>query len=120
MKAQIEEHFEIKNGRASWKNRSEQGEQPVAGEAFYLPMNAPPEFFGVLARALLRAPNHKLPLLPAGEARGEKLSKVNSENTEFTEYRITGLASWPQTIWLDHSCTSAYVSSWSSVGPARS
>src|SRR6266513_4901451 len=66
MKAPVEERFEMKNGRASWKNRSEQGEQAVAGAAFYLPMNAPPEFSGVLARALLKAPNHKLPLLPAG------------------------------------------------------
>ena len=46
MKAPVEEHFEIKNGRASWKNRSDQGEQALSGEAFYLPMNAPPEFFG--------------------------------------------------------------------------
>src|SRR5207237_3527137 len=38
MKAPVEEHFEIKNGRASWKNRSEQGEQAVTGEGFYLPM----------------------------------------------------------------------------------
>ena len=67
MKAPIEEHFEIKDGRASWKNRSEQGDQPVAAEGFYLPMNGPPEFFAVLARALLKAPNHKLPLLPVGE-----------------------------------------------------
>src|SRR5207244_9521789 len=48
MKAPVEEHFEIKNGQASWKNRSEQGEQAVSGEAFYLPMNAPPGLFGVL------------------------------------------------------------------------
>src|SRR5438034_2577721 len=60
MKAPIEEHFEIKDGRASWKNRSEQGEQTVAGEAFYLPMNPPPEFSAVLARALLKSPNRKL------------------------------------------------------------
>ena len=69
MKAPVEERFEIKNGRASWKNRSEHGEQEVTGKAFYLPINAPPEFLGVLARALLKAPNHKLALLPAGEAR---------------------------------------------------
>jgi hypothetical protein len=42
MKAPVEEHFEIKNGKASWKNRSEKGEQAVTGEAFYLPMSAPP------------------------------------------------------------------------------
>ena len=68
MKAPVEERFELKDGKASWKNRSEQGEQAVTGEAFYMPTNAPPEFFGVLARALLKAPNHTLALLPAGEA----------------------------------------------------
>ena len=119
MKAPVEEHFEIKNGRASWKNRSEQGEQAVSGEAFYLPMNAPPEFFGVLARALLKAPNHKLPLLPAGEASIEEAGKasVASGNAEFTEYRITGLGFSPQSIWLDHDGTAASVSSWFSVVP---
>src|SRR5207245_4568713 len=110
-------HFEIKNGRATWKNRSEQGEQAVAGEAFYVPMNAPPEFFGVLARALLKASNHKLSLLPAGQATIEKLGKVTSGNTEFTEYRITGLGFSPQPVWLDHNGTSASLSSWFSVVP---
>ena len=69
MKAPIEERFELKDGKARWKNRSEQGEQSVADEAFYIPANPPPEFTGVLARALLKAPGHKLSLLPAGEAR---------------------------------------------------
>jgi Amidohydrolase family len=119
MKAPVEEHFEMKNGRASWKNRSEQSEQAISGEAFYLPMNAPPEFFGVLARALLKAPNHKLPLLPAGAATIEQAGKVTSGNTAFTEYRITGLGFSPQTIWLDRNGTSASVSSWFSVVPAE-
>jgi imidazolonepropionase-like amidohydrolase len=116
MKAPIEEHFELKNGRASWKNRSEQGEQAVTGEAFYLPMNAPPEFFGVLARALLKAPQHKLALLPAGEATIEKAQSVGSGNGELTEYRITGLAFSPQPIWLDHAGnTAGSISPWLSV-----
>jgi Amidohydrolase family len=120
MKAPVEEHFEIRNGRASWKNRSEQREQAVSGEAFYLPMNAPPEFFGVLARALLKAPNHKLPLLPSGEATIEQAGKVTSGNTEFAEYRITGLGFSPRPIWLDHVGTSPFVSSWFSVVPGGS
>ena len=114
MKAPIEEHFETKNGRASWKNRSEQGEQAITGEAFYLPMNPPPELFGVLARALLKAPNHKLALLPAGEA---TIEQANSGTTRLTEYRITGLGFSPQPIWLDHNGTSASVSPWFSVVP---
>jgi len=117
MKAPVEEHFEIKDGRASWKNRSEQGDQAISGEAFYLPMNSPPEIFAVLARALLKAPNHKLPLLPAGEATIEQAGKVTSANNVFTEYRITGLGFSPQTIWLDHNGASASVSSWFSVVP---
>ena len=52
MKAPVEERFQIKDGTATWKNRSEQGKQAITGEAFYVPANPPPEFFGVLARAL--------------------------------------------------------------------
>jgi imidazolonepropionase-like amidohydrolase len=116
MKATIEEHFEMKGGRASWKNRSEQGEQAVTGEAFYLPINAPPEFLGVLARALLKVPSHKLPLLPAGEATIEKGGRVTTGNSELTEYRMTGLGFSPQSIWLDRGGnTAASVSPWFSV-----
>src|SRR5689334_10695903 len=41
MKAPVEETFELKNGTARWKNRTEQGEQSVSGAAFYFPVNAP-------------------------------------------------------------------------------
>ena len=119
MKAPIEERFEMKDGKASWKNRSEKGDQAVAGEAFYLPMNAPPEFMAVLARALLKAPNHKLALLPAGEATMEEAGKVTlpSGKGELTQYRITGLGFSPQSLWLDRNGAAASVSSWFSVVP---
>ena len=119
MKAPVEEHFELRDGKAKWKNRGEEGEQAVTGEAFYFPMNAPPEFLGVLARALLKAPGHSLSLLPAGEARIEQAeggSKKEETVGELTEYRISGLAFSPQAIWLDHNGnTVASISSWFSV-----
>jgi imidazolonepropionase-like amidohydrolase len=117
MKAPVEERFEIKNGRASWKNRSEQGEQTVNGASFYLPMSAPPEFLGVLARALWNAPNHKLPLLPAGEASIETAGKLKTAKGELTEYRITGLGFSPSSIWLDKDGIASTVSGWFSVVP---
>jgi imidazolonepropionase-like amidohydrolase len=117
MKAAVEERFEIKNSKASWKNRSEQGEQPVKGEAFYLPMSAPPEFLGVLARALLKAPNHKLPLLPAGEASIEAADKAKTGKGELTEYRITGLGFSPTAIWMDDAGVASSISGWFSVVP---
>jgi imidazolonepropionase-like amidohydrolase len=119
MKAPVDERFAIKNGRASWKNRSEEGEQALAGKAFYLPINSPPEFLAVLARALLKAPNHKLPLLPSGEATIEAAEKMalQSGKGELTHYRITGLGFSPQSLWLDRDGTAASVSSWFSVVP---
>ena len=96
MKAPVEERFDIKDGKAHWKNRSEQGEQSVTGEAFYIPVNAPPEFTGVLARALLKAPGHKLRLLPAGEASIEESGKLGVKDVtgkaELIQYRIIGLS----------------------------
>jgi imidazolonepropionase-like amidohydrolase len=123
MKAPVEERFDLKNGKAHWKNRSEQGEQSVTGEAFYIPVNAPPEFTAVLARALLKAPGHKLQLLPAGEASIEESGRLTVKGTtgkaELTQYRIIGLLFTPQTLWLDHNGdTAANVSSWFSVIPA--
>jgi len=124
MKAPIKEQFEVKDGKARWKNRSEQGEQAITGEAFYIPANAPSEFSGVLARALLKAPDHKLSLLPAGEASIQESGKVSvdgaSGKVELIQYRITGLGFTPQTIWLDHDGnTAASISGWFSVIPAQ-
>jgi imidazolonepropionase-like amidohydrolase len=79
-------------------------------------MNAPPEFLGVLARALLKAPDSKLPLLPAGEARIEKGASLSLNGNELTEYRITGLAFSPQAIWLGRDGqTVGSISAWFSV-----
>jgi hypothetical protein len=121
MKAPIAERFEIKNGKASWKNRSEQGEETVTGEAFYLPANAPPEMNGVLARALLKAPGHKLALLPAGEASIEESGKVKiASDRELTQFRITGLDFKPQPIWLDaDGNTAGILSDWFSTIAAQ-
>jgi hypothetical protein len=115
MKAPIDERFEIKTERASWKNRSEKGDRAASGKAFYLPMDAPPEFVAVLARALLKAPGHKLALLPAGEASIEPGGKANIGKGELTEYRITGLGFTPQSIWLGHDGGMATLSGWFSI-----
>ena len=122
MKAPVEEHFAIKDGTASWKNRGENGEQALKGPAFYVPVSAPPELTAVLARALLKSPNHKLPLLPAGEARLDNGMNVTvkSGDNEFSLYRIAGLEFQPQAIWLDRDGNMAgSLSSWFSVFPSQ-
>ena len=120
MKSPVEERFSWKDGTASWKNRSEQGEKKLSAPAFYIPTNSPPEFFGVLARALLKAPNHQLALLPAGEASIETAGTVKAAGGKMTmtEYLITGLGFQPASIWLDRDGNAASVSSWFSVLPS--
>jgi imidazolonepropionase-like amidohydrolase len=119
MKAPVAEHFTLKDGKASWQNRAEQGETAITRPAFYVPANAPPAFLAVLARALLKAPEHKLALLPSGAASLQAAGSVRvAGGMELTQSRITGLGFTPQAIWLDAKGeTSVLVSSWLSVLP---
>ena len=59
----------------------------------------------VLARALLRAPDHRLPLLPGGEAAIARIGTIEvddgRETKRVTEYEITGRGLEPDTIWLE-------------------
>jgi imidazolonepropionase-like amidohydrolase len=120
MKAAVDEKFAIANGKATWSNGTEHGEKAVASEAFYVPLNGPPEFFGVLARALLKAPGHELALLPVGEARletaGDAEVTTAAGKAKVTQYRIVGLSFSPAAIWLDHDGnTAGSLSTWFSV-----
>jgi imidazolonepropionase-like amidohydrolase len=114
MKVAVTETFSLSGGQAKWHNRSEQGEKALTGESFYVPNNAPPEFTAVLARALLKAPGHTLPLLPAGEAHITQVGPTG----ELTLYQISGLDFSPTPVWLDHDGnTGAVLSGWFSVIP---
>ncbi len=118
MKTPVSETFRVAAGRASWRNRAEQGATAIAGEAFYVPMNAPPEMLGVLARALLKAPGHRLALLPAGEASIDAVGPAPGPGGAGTmmQYQITGLDLSPTPIWLGADGeTAANVSGWFSV-----
>lgn len=127
MKATVSESFRLVAGKASWHSRAEHGEKSVSGEAFYVPANAPPEFIGVLARALLKSPSHRLALLPAGEAQISPGRTVPTHLPggaagELRQYEITGLDFSPTSVWLDQDGnTAAVIMGWfstASVGNA--
>lgn len=121
-KAPVEERLLVKRGKASWSNRHESGAQTLHAAAFYMPANPLPEFYGVLARALLKAPNRRLALLPSGSASIEPAGSVvvgggdGGERTEWFQYRITGLDFMPMSVWLDaKGATRAVVGLWLST-----
>ena len=120
-KAAVSETFSVHGGRASWHSRAEQGTREVSGAAFYVPANAPPEFLAVLARALLKAPQQRLPLLPEGEATLQAVPAPAAASGARL-YEISGLDFAPTPVWLTaDGATFAIVSDWFSTltPPAR-
>jgi len=116
-KVPLAEHFDVTAGKATWKNRIEAGSADwSAPGAFYLPANAPPEFMGVLARALLKAPGQRLRLLPAGEAWLERGTHVAVAGHVLALYRISGIEFTPVPVWLDEKgATAAVIDDWFEV-----
>jgi imidazolonepropionase-like amidohydrolase len=105
-KSPVDERFEWKEGRAVWKNGSEKEDRQVKEPAFYLSLNGPPQETELLARALLAAPGGRLPVLPAGEARIEKVSSLQVKDAGGSSravdlYAINGLGFTPNYVWLD-------------------
>jgi len=123
MKVPVDERFTLSHGAAHWKSRAEHGEQALDGEAFFVPIDAPPALFGVLARALLKAAHYRLRLLPAGEASIEAVGSLpiatRSGSITLTRYRISGLEFAPVPVWLDPAGNDITVSNWFSTVPGE-
>jgi len=115
MKSSVQEQFEMHGGKARWKSRRENGRTDLTQSAFYMPANPPPEFYGVLVRALLNAPDRQLRLLPSGSATlelaGSLVMGLTGGRTEWFHYRIRGLDFTPIPVWLDRHGTTASVAS---------
>jgi imidazolonepropionase-like amidohydrolase len=103
LKAPVDEHFAVEVGVAHWKSTSENGRASAPG--FYVSNNGPAAELALLVGSLLNAKGSPVKLLPAGEARLERLADVTIEDhgqkLHVTEFAITGLSFEPQTVWLD-------------------
>lgn len=103
LKAPVDEHFEVKDGIAHWKSTGEHGDAPAG--AFYISNNGASAETASLIAALQKAPGAPVHLLPAGEARLERLTDVmvedHGQKIHVTDFAITGLSFEPQTVWLD-------------------
>jgi len=120
LKAPMAEVFAFDGGVARWDNTAESGEKKLDANAFYNSMNGAPEEFALLAQALLKSPDKRLPLLPDGEASiertGELTLKDRDRERRVVSYEVSGLGFTPSTVWLDEDNSFfASVSSWLSV-----
>lgn len=105
MGAPVDERFEYSEGSARWESALEAGAADAPLRAFYLPSEATPELTAALARALRNAPEGRLPLWPAGEARIERRDEMTAELAGEARtiglYAISGLGFAPEHVWLD-------------------
>ena len=101
-KGPVEEHFRLAGGKATWSNKAEKGERQLGSPALYVPMNA--TLSGEMEAALLAARGGRLPLLPEGEARIERVLdrtvEVGGKARKVTLYEETGLAFTATPVWL--------------------
>jgi imidazolonepropionase-like amidohydrolase len=100
----VDETVEIAGGRASWSGGPEKGEKKISQPAFYITRGGLSVEAGLLAMALLHNPQHRLPLLPEGEGRLEKVGAARitggGKPRDLTLYLLTGLSS-PIYVWMD-------------------
>lgn len=101
--ARIDESFELKDGRASWRSPVDRGGRAGVGrELVYLPVQASPAWAGRLAQTLLARPNQRAAALPVGQLGIERvqLLKPASAGYEVGLYAIDGLDLEPSYLWL--------------------
>jgi cytosine/adenosine deaminase-related metal-dependent hydrolase len=120
LKTPVDERFTRTAKGSQWHNENEDGESANAA-AYYAPIGAPPAYAATLVHAIERAKGGALALLPAGEARLERVGEQTAvsksgEKTKVIAYEIAGLDFTPATVWLDERGEYfASVSAWFAV-----
>ncbi len=103
-KSEVHERFTRGPDGAHWKSRAESGRRAGATAAYYVGYDAPPADVLLLARAALAA-GGRLPLLPAGEVRVQRVLErtVESDGRKVaaTLVALSGLDYAPLPFWLD-------------------
>lgn len=115
----IDEQLDDSGGVLAWRSPGARGHAPLAS-GWYVPLRDPGDLLAVLARGLIRAPDHRLKLLPAGEAwiddETARTVTVGGVPRKLRRIAIAGLAFNPIAVWLDeHDDMFAQVDTWGSV-----
>lgn len=125
-KQPVDERFTLTADSASWSSSAERGGVRTTGAAFYVPLQGPTSLAAALARAIIlqgsRAAPRPLALLPAGEARiervGDRTVTAAGRSTHITQFQIIGLDFTPNDLWLtDDGALFGVVSGWFRVLP---
>jgi imidazolonepropionase-like amidohydrolase len=100
----LDETFTCSGGHASWKSTNEEGQAESRAPGFFLPMSAV-QTDGLLAAALLRAPDHTLALYPSGQAHidevGDFVASAGGQSKHLRAFAITRVGLTQSIVWTD-------------------
>jgi imidazolonepropionase-like amidohydrolase len=99
------ETFAISDNEARWKSPVDEGAKAYDRRGHYVTQGGTLSALAVLAEKLYASRSRKLPLLPAGEARLEKLTDLalveGWSRRMVSAYSIEGLSLGPTPVWMD-------------------
>ena len=119
-KTKVEEKFEVKNGKASWKNKFENETVPYKGE-LYSNMNGNPGEVELSLRILKAASSKKIKILPSGNlsfsvAKEETVKDEKNNSHTIQLIGFSGLGGPPYYIWFTKEGNFfASLSDWTSI-----
>lgn len=101
----VSEHFTWRAGQAEWVSQADRGEAPAAKPLLYIGNDVSPWMLGVYVEALLKAPNHTLPVLPSGQMRLTEVRKITlgegKAAVPLTVYELSGIDLSPDYVLVD-------------------
>jgi len=103
--SKVAEHFSRKGNAGEWLDSMGKGKSEAANSSLYVAQSGSPWSDGLYARALLAAPEHRLPALPGGELTltgGDELDVQGADGPlQVRRYDLSGINVSPDIILLD-------------------
>jgi hypothetical protein len=101
----VNEHFTWKAGQAEWVSQADKGQTAAPKPLLYIGNDVSPWMLGVYVKALLKAPNHTLPVLPSGHMRLAEVRKITlgegKAAVPLTVYELSGIDLSPDYVLVD-------------------
>ena len=101
----VAERFTWKAGQAEWVSQADKGQVAAPKPLLYIGNDVSPWMLGVYVKALLKAPNRTLPVLPGGQLKLTEVRKVTlgqgKAAVPVTVYELAGIDLSPDYVLVD-------------------
>ncbi|MDZ4371675.1 MAG: amidohydrolase family protein [Phenylobacterium sp.] len=101
----VSERFTWANGTAEWVSQADRGSEPAAKPILYVGNDVSPWMMGVYVKALLKAPDRTLPVLPSGSMRLTEVREITlgegKAAVPLTVYELAGIDLSPDYVLVD-------------------